>query len=137
MRKIINKKKIDIINETTGKPVGPVAPKQKKLDLTDEIKYFLLEETNLDKIKRIILRLDGPLTNYEISKSEMTVHTISKRAFVILIKHKNYENYYFLDGVIFLKLGFWREKDMLTSKLKRDLGRKIYDWLKENTQNEI
>jgi len=134
MTRLLKKKRktIDIDKEINGKPVAPIGKKEKKLDLSEEIKAFLDDDINLEKIKRIILRLEGPVTPNEIEKCRIKALKVSKYGYFITINQKGIDRDIYMNSIRFVHLTFFGEKDLVTSKLKSDLKHKIYEWLREN-----
>jgi hypothetical protein len=134
MTRLLKKKRktIDIDKEINGKAVAPVGKKEKKLDLTEEIKAFIDDDINLEKIKRIILRLEGPITSNEIEKCKIKALKVSKHGYFITINQKGIDRDIYMNSIRFIHLTFFGEKDLASSKLKSDLQHKIYDWLREN-----
>lgn len=136
MKRVTKKKKpIDLISEIDGKPVYPPCKKEKVLDLTDEIKFFLKNDVTPLSIKRILLRLNGPINDHKLEKSVLTITKISKWGYFILLTSKGHEYEYYICAMTFIELGFWRSENILTSRLKSDLRHKIYNWLE--IQNKI
>jgi len=125
-----DKKILDILSEIDGKPVYPTVKKEKIVDLTEEIKSFLDNDISYESIKKIMLRMEGPTNDYQISKSKIKITKVSKNAYFILICIKSSEYKYYLDQYNFSKFTYFsRKEDIVTSQLKSCLRNKIWDWL--------
>jgi|SRR6187551_3372356 len=131
------KKKVNVDSEINGKAIGPLRKKEKKLDITEEIKSFLDDDINLEKIKRIILRLEGPVTSSEVEKCRIKALKVSKHGYFITINQKGIDRDIYMNSIRFVHLTFFGEKDLVTSKLKSDLKHKIYEWLRENIHEHV
>jgi hypothetical protein len=131
MKKVVKKKKpIDMISEIDGKPVYPSVKKEKVLDLTVEINLFLENEISYESIKKIMLRIEGPTNDYEISKFKMKITRVSKTGYFILILLKSSDRKYYLDEYNFSRFTYFsRKEDVVTSQLKSRLRDAIWDWL--------
>lgn len=126
------KKSVDIHAEINGKSVSIPSKKEKKLDLTEEIKKFIKEDTDIIKIKRILLRLLYTVSDNDVDKATISVLQVSKFGYFITICHKKTEIEYYINSMNFIRLSFWKETDIVTSRLKDDLRRKIYQWITQN-----
>src|ERR1700728_588858 len=97
MKKVKRKKKIDMQAEGEGKHLAPVGIKEKKLDLTDEIKIFLKIDITLERIKHILLRLNGPFPLEHANKASIKI-------FLFINFHSRYQFKYY-DLLIYVKDG--------------------------------
>ncbi len=140
MKKIKNKnKKIDIEAEFIGKPVCPKAIKEKKNDLTDEIKEFIKNPIDFDSIKNILLRLNGRISCKEKDLYKMKIFSFENNTeFFITIKQSIYftERYY-ISNHMFCQIPWHGRKEIYESQLKQQLGYYIYDWIRENLNHTI
>ena len=95
MKKKTNKKSIDIEAEMIGLPVAPRKKKEKKDDLTDEIRKFLSEPITLETIKKILLRTLGPISDFDLKTSKILIYGIPDishkdwNSFIIKVVEKN------------------------------------------------
>lgn len=134
------KKPIDIEKESAGSPVAPIGKKEKKLDLTDEIKKFLTEPITLESIKRILLRLKGPVSEQDVMKSKINIYGFptnrhGKRYvydFLIMIETKNWTTKYFIGPMMFAYLNFFDSEKVDNSILKQNLCHALRNWLHNN-----
>jgi hypothetical protein len=139
-KKKITKKTIDIESEFIGTPVAPVNKKEKKSDLTDEIKKFLSEPINLDSIKKILLRLRGPISDYELQRSKIFIYGIPRLSnfrkdvneFLIRIDTPKWSYKYFLSWHYFCHLGYFSNEKIDKSELRDELARALRNWLDKN-----
>jgi hypothetical protein len=139
-KKKLVKKSIDIESEFIGKPVDPKQKKEKKDDLTDEIRKFLDEPINLDSIKRIMIRLKGPISEYELERSRIFIYGIPKLSngkksvgeFLIKIDTHKWSYNYFLGGFFLASLNFFSKERIDESRLKQDLAHALRNWLEDN-----
>lgn len=139
-KKKITKKSIDIESEFIGKPVNPKNKKEKKDDLTDEIKKFLSEPITLDSIKRIMLRLKGPISEYELSRSKIFIYGIPKVSdsqpsvseFLIRIQTHKWSYNYYLGWFCLCELNAFSIKKIDESNLKEDLAYHLRKWIRNN-----
>lgn len=139
-KKKITKKSIDIESEFVGTPVAPAQKKEKKCDLTDEIRKFLSETINLETIKRILLRLRGPISEQELIKSKIIVYgfpssfnnQIEICEFLISIETKKRKYKYFLGIMLFFSLDFFNKEKIDNSFLKQNLAHALRKWFSEN-----
>jgi hypothetical protein len=131
-KSVKKKKKIDIASETEGTAVAPVGIKEKKLDLTDEIRLFLACETTHQSIMKILLRTQSSYLGRNYEKNRMKITKVSKSGYFITIASKSYEFKFFMDYYNLIEIGFFeRQKMFLTSRLKSDMNHKIFEWIEK------
>lgn len=140
-QKKITKKTIDIESEFIGKPVEPKKNKEKKDDLTDEINTFLNETVTLDSIKRILLRLHGPISIDDLKNSKIFVYGISTirfdsklsiRDYLIKINCKKKSYIYFLNCYFSYCLSHFSMTEIDKSNLRTEMTREIRKWFENN-----
>lgn len=139
-KKKIVKKSIDIESEFIGKPVGPHKEKEKKSDLTDDIKKFLNEPITLDSIKRIMLRLRGPISEHELQRSKIFIYGIptigytgkNVSQFLIKVDTHKHSYIYFLGWLCFHSLDCFSIERIDQSRLKQDLAHALRNWIDKN-----
>jgi len=135
------KKKINLPADTEGLPVAPLGLKERKADITSEIKLFLQEPITLESIKYILLRLSGPITHYKYIKSKVAIAALKSRIstydkydFIVAVEIGDYTYKYYVDSMEFYKLGWFSQKDLGKSSLKKELGWIIFRWLSSNLE---
>lgn len=130
------KNNIDIEAEFVGLPMSQKTEKEKKNDLTKDLKNFIDNPINIDCIKNILLRIHGRyiLENHEIST--MKIYGLEKKSeFFIIINHSKYFSLkYYLTKSCFYLINRMKDKSIYTSYLKEEVGGIIYNWLQENTK---
>lgn len=134
------KKLIKAKNDDIDKGVGVTNKKEKHLDLTDEIKIFLREDITLDSIKKILLRLHGPVSVYQMSKSKLTVISLKRflsdsYIFHDYIFHLNCANRtynFFLGAFVFVTLDHFFAEKIDRSQLKQNLAHALKNWCYQN-----
>ncbi len=128
-----DKKILDILSEIDGKPVYPPVKKEKHLDLTDEIKLFLDKEVSYESIMNILLRSESSyLAKRTPQKNKIHIIKVCEDGYFIAITSKSYTFKYYIDRYCLMKIEyhyFGRSKDFMTSKLKKCLQNKIWEWL--------
>lgn len=131
-------KKIE--EECNGKPVSPVGKKERKSDLTQEIKKLLSEPVTLDSIKRILILMYYRNSEQTIQKSEIEVYTPKKckspyRGFVITVYIKNTSVTYFLDSWGICRLCNFPGEKLKLSDLKKEFCYAAYEYLRNNIKH--
>lgn len=136
-KKKIVKKSVDIESEFIGVPVARKGKKEKKTDLTDEIKEFFKGPIDLESIKKMLLRLHGPISEYDIKTSLMKIYGIpGKRLmdYFIVINNKKRGYRYYLGGFMFVSLDFFHKQALDDSYLRQALANKLKNWLYNNPE---
>ena len=129
MKKLVkNKKSIDIDSEINGKGIPPVGKKDRVLDLTDEINLFLAGKIDRESIKRILLRMDGPVSKHDIDHSKIRVTRVSKDGYFMHISLKEKDRNYYMNPLMFVEL-LWFVQPVDKSRLRHKLSQAIYKWL--------
>src|SRR5690606_8948480 len=134
------KKSFQIEEECNGKSVSPVGKKERKPDLTQEIKKLLYEPVTLDSIKRILILMYYRNSEHTIQKSEIEVYTPSKsrghnRKFIITVYIKNTSVTYFLDSWGIDRLCNFPGGKIKLSDLKREFCHAAYEYLQNNIKH--
>jgi len=139
--KALTKKSVDIEAEMVGLPVEPKKKKEKKDDLTDEIRKFLAEPITLDRIKWILLRLSGPLSKDTCNKAKITIYGLpccqykNHLKYIIRVFSKGFDEDFFLDGFSISRISFFSVKNVDDSMLKQSLRVAIERWLEKNPES--
>jgi|GEM_PF-6724846 len=140
-KKKLVKKSIDIESEFIGKAIEPKKKKERKDDLTDEINKFLSQPINLDSIKRILMRLQGQISDYDLANSKMSIFGISTvryyseisiMDYLIRINYRKKSNLFYLGHFILCDLCFFSPSQLDKSILRQKMAHTIRDWLEKN-----
>lgn len=143
-KKKIVKKTIDIESEFVGLPVAPLGKKEKKSDLTEEIKKFISEPKNLESIKEILMRLDSKYLSQKPENSKMKVYGFKGFGdeideFIIIIKKLKFwtVKYYLTSGSLYRLKWISGTEDIDTSILKQRLRGEVHNWFCNNLDQVI
>ncbi len=137
MKPITKKRTIDIESEFIGKPVGPLQKKERKADLTDEIKRFLEEPITIDGIKCIMLKLSGYKKEHLIGSWKITIIHLAEEEYIIKIFTSKSSHKWFLGYFFMIELHYFSAKIAHRSILKQHLVRAIRKWCVENPKHVI
>lgn len=135
---------ISVEDEFIGKPVGKKGPREKKSDLTDELKRFIADSSiTLQSISEILLRLQGRWISDKPGEHKIKIYALKgfgddyDEFLIIIKKAKYFRQKYFLTNASLYHLSWLEDEEMCTSNIKQHMRCHIYKWLCENLDQTI